>query len=702
MIDNDYVVLISRLIAIYGGSWFVLSRHRSGEGVFEKAVFTIIIVHFCAYFTFLFHFCFGLFYTPISSIFVFWAGLFLVRLLLSKTNLSIPEKMECAKDKRREVVIWAIFLFYFLLLYFRCSYRIADEGGAYHALLNLWKFNRDTFLPYPDVSQIVYGLKTSILFFHPAFFANCLLLNCGVSHIDHAISGFAIVHFISVMGMMLFIHLLLKEITGNTSFSFICLLLFATMRPRGGYSFLFQPDYNSFIWILCLGSLYYIIRIGKRFSSRDLWLIVVCVLAGINNRIWLASFFLGFLLPFVWMLSIRVWQNRREFYNWRLIFLFVLSFGVGAYWSIGVFEMGSISKPFGVYQSALETGYGAGDLIKYFSPFRLLSEFQKIVSAVVANLHVFYFKAFSSKYGGASFLPGYISALGVLGLGFLCWRYRKVKDVWRILLGVGFALFFTGFITPPGYPRAYLWVIPFFLLFATIGINELYRYISHKVLWTRGIPIVIGIVMGIYINICGILYLTGLEKKILNKWDFSPTPGMYNFFQDVNTLVYLRSDAQRIARDVDAVFSPDSKILHLVAEPGLDLDAFVKGAYWWKNFYFFPGMMGDDLINEVFPKYKNGEGITPCSLVKKNITIVDVPVNYKTLIESRKWTNEQIYLLERMREWFDKYPDIFEVISKGHAGRVIYIVHKEALFKRFGCIGEENSSLRKVRPKESQ
>lgn len=106
---------------------------------------------------------------------------------------------------------------FFFVLFFIYSYKGVSGGGQYHAILNVLRFNQETSLAYPNLDQIGCRYQGHSLFFHPLFYANSLLLNCGVSKISPVISGLGIVHFTSFVGTMIFIHLLLMETTGNTN-----------------------------------------------------------------------------------------------------------------------------------------------------------------------------------------------------------------------------------------------------------------------------------------------------------------------------------------------------------------------------------------------------------------------------------------------------------------------------------------------------
>lgn len=682
MPHEDHIVLATRFLVIYGSSWVVVASYFGRRGIFERTAVAVIIVHLCAYLTFLAHFLIGFSYTPISSLVVFGFSLYMMRLLLSDMAKGKAEMEKEVRNSKPNILIWCILLSYFLMLYYSCSYRIAVSGAAYHSALDLWKFNRDTLLSYPDVEKIGYSLVNMPLFHHPLFYANGLLLNCGVYQIDNAISGFGLMHFVSIMTMMLFIHLLLKRLTNWTIVSFACLLLFATWRPNGGYSYLFMPDYNSFVGVFTLASFYYLVRCWKCFTIVDCWLLFVSLALGVNNRIWMAPVIFGLMLPFSWRLLRGLWAKKEGFCNIRTGIVFGVTLFIGVYWSLFVYGLGADGGAAMLYQSSLLTGAKSHIDVSLFK----LSSFLNAAVSAAENVHMCFFSSYFRYRGGYFFLPGYISVMGVLGMGVFAWKYREGEPVFRVILGICLAVYITALVTPVGYPRAYLWLIYILLFFATLLINEISRYILAPFAGFQKMGLALGLGIGLYLNLCGIAYISRIERAILRNWNFSPTPGMYPFYQDVNTLRYLREDSQKVADAVSMHMEKKSKTLHLIIEPGSDLDAFLKGTYWWENYYFFPGARGQSLMESIFEKYMDEDvTLSPCSLMKHRISLIDVPVNFNDLIKYRHWTSEQIRVISTLKRWMEQNPDVFKVVACGHAGRRVYFVDWEGLGKKFGC-----------------
>lgn len=675
-------MIFVRFFVVYGTAWWILARRVSDRDIFERTVVTIIATHLTAYMTFLVFFLSELPYTAATSVLVYIGLLLLLRLLVNAFGRQDSLIEDNAADQKREIAIWGGLLLFFFVLFFLYSYREGGAGAQYHSYLNLWRFNKETRLCYPDMSSIEYSFQNSPLYFHPLFYTNTLLVSCGVQDISVAIRGFGLVHFMSFLGVVALIHLLIKELTGYTAFSFIVFLLIATWRPHAGYSRYFMPDHNSFVAFFTLAAAYYLLRLGRTSSIRHLWLFLTCVSLGVNNRIWMLAYFAGIVLPFTDVVSKSIWSNRQSFRNWRIVALFGVLILIGIYWTVAIFGVGSKGTPFGVYQGAIENIYNANDLRNYYSPFRLLAGAPEILSNIGRNL----LNSFLNPKIGY-FLPRYLTIIGFLGTVVFACRFYKESRTWRLLLGFLAALYLTGFMSPPAYNRVYLWLISFLLFFATLGINELYRIVPLAKCTHYKVHYICGIILVLYLNTCGLLYVTWSMAKSKHTY----CPGVDHLFGNIRTLMTGKRETARFASEVAKAKPEGTYILHLTPEPGLDIDAFIGGEYFWNNYFFFAGVGGDAEMELLFEGYKRDGEVGPCGLVKANISIIDMPHSFDRLV-NRNWTKAQRRVLDQMHDWFANYPDIFEEIAQGYAGRRAYLISHELLTKKFGCDAQTNSS----------
>lgn len=532
----DALVLLSRFGCVYAASWLIVARPILGARDPAQAPTAILVAHFSAYAAFLIHYMAAVPYTAIGSLLSYLAVLLALRWLLLGARRSPPAAVGLSRDERFQVwLVWLPAGVMFMLLYYVYAYRFPGSGAQYHAVLNVVRHASEAAVAFPDLDRIDYGFDRSALFFPPAFTATALMLTAGVSGLTTLVSGIGLVHFTSFIGLMLFIALAVRELSARLYLSFLPLVFIATWTPGPNYAVHFMPDYNSFVGFCTVGGYYYVLRWHSSRHAVWGWLLLTTAMMAVNNRPWLVVVYGGLLLGFgdclltearaAWVSHVR--QHRRAVAACGLVV------AAGLAWPVTQFELGAEGHRFGVSQSALERNYGAGDLTAYYSPLGIIRRLPEI--AVAGWTHIannFLYPWLSTSRG--PFLPGYLTATGLVGLLVLGARRRLGTLRWRLPIALGAALILTGVLSPPSYPRSYLWLAPSLLLLACWLVNELYGIGAHR-FGKALIHVWIGVALVAYAGLAGALHVGGAGALQTDGW-LSSTPGLGTFFRNAENL----------------------------------------------------------------------------------------------------------------------------------------------------------------------
>ncbi|MBN3039575.1 MAG: hypothetical protein JW867_00435, partial [Candidatus Omnitrophica bacterium] len=380
------------------------------------------------------------------------------------------------------------------------------------------------------------------------------------------------------------------------------------------------------------------------------------------------------------------WIKRETFKNWIYLIIIVGLLFVGAYWTFAVYGLSSSGSSYGVYQRGLEEWYGVSDLNKYYSFSRLFGHGPEILRDTTRNVLGLFFQPYSAKIFNLNVLnyypmmPGYISLLAFMGLIIFTLRFRHKIQTWLLILGLSAALYMTTFISLPNYLRPYFWVIPFILLFATLAINEIYRLIPLAERIKINIQGLLGFALICYFFSAGLVYLTGIRKVIIDKWHFSPTPGLNLFFDSMSTFKMFRGHLNVVAKGVREVKPAGTKTLHLLAEPGVDLSAFME-ENWWDNYLlYFHGN-----AEQMFRERNWRENDCAYALLENRISVIHVPLSWE-IINAKAWSEDGRRALKMIQGWIEDFPQVFKEIQI--AGRIkpwhrVYLVQNDLLRETF-------------------